>query len=495
LTRARYVIILLALAAANARAQEAEKVCSDGRTIKIASQWGQLAVTLSESELAAQPLRYSISRTQDVLGAWVEVWDRPKRLSREAVAITREGEASCTHCQDAEQTAEELYISIFDPGVLSFFTDGDAPPTSGDYVSEVLVGKKPEEESDESDEPAYLMGWPSLTGDPIRIVEGSPSTSVVLSGEDLAPSSRVYLKISEDASPSSNASRDYLYSRTVDLRHVQVTISSYLLRKPGVLTAYAKDSWQGREAEGSRNGQKIIVASKDSPVIDSVDPPVLRCRGLAATVVLRGSGFTEHSEVKFGDNISLGPDVTFVSPTELRVGIPADELEVDAFRYFRATPLTLSVTNDPLHFSAPVTVRVLPSAKFKLQPLAAVLRAISPYPVPMMDFHSPPVSYSRNQWRQLSPQRRRCIWKRRPYPSEDAIRLLPSPQSVVAARIVAQTPPKLSPRSPNVSRLLRGRGICRIVGMMLKSCPVRSTMCPDLSPAPSKTPAAPILPR
>ncbi len=389
LTEASYVIILVALVAATSQAQEAERVCSDGRTIKIASQWDQLAVTLPESELAAQPLRYSISRTQGVLGAWVEVWDRPKRLSREAVAITREGEASCTHCQDAEQTPEELYISIFDPEVLSFFTDGDAPPTSGDYVSEVLVGKKPEEESDESDEPAYLLGWPELTGAPIRVVEGTGDTSVVLSGEDLARSSRVYLVIGEDASQKDKASKDYLYSKTLDLRHVQVTIPSYLLRKPGVLTAYAKDSWQGKEAERPRTGQKIIVASKNSPVINSVEPAVLRCRGLPATVVLRGSGFTEHSEVKFGDNISLGPDVTFVSPTELRVGIPADELEVDAFRYSRATPVTLFVTNDPLHISAPVTVRVLPSAKFKRQPLAAVLRAISPYPVPMMDFHSP----------------------------------------------------------------------------------------------------------
>jgi len=307
----------------------------------------------------------------------------------EAVAIKREGEASCTHCQDAEQTPEELYISIFDPGVLSFFAEGDAPPTSGDYVSEVLVGKKPVEASDESDEPAYLMGWPSLEGDPIRIVEGTMSPSVVLSGQDLAPSSRVYLVVGEGASQKDKASRDYLYSRTLDLRQVQVTIPSYHLRKPGVLTVYAKDSWQGRETQGSETGQEIIVVSKDSPVINSVEPPVLRCRGLEATVVLRGSGFAEHSEVKFGDNISLGPDVTFVSPTELHVRIPADELAVDAFRYSRATPLTLSVTNDPLHVSAPVTVRVLPSAKFRLQPLPAMIRAISPYPVPMMDFESP----------------------------------------------------------------------------------------------------------
>ena len=49
----------------------------------------------------------------------------------------------------------------------------------------------------------------------------------------------------------------------------------------------------------------------------------------------------------------------------------------------------LSVTNDPFHFSAPVAVGVLASAKFKRQPLTAVINDITPYPVPMMDYHSP----------------------------------------------------------------------------------------------------------
>jgi hypothetical protein len=36
-----------------------------------------------------------------------------------------------------------------------------------------------------------------------------------------------------------------------------------------------------------------------------------------------------------------------------------------------------------------VAVAVLPSAKFKRQPLTAVINNITPYPVPMMDYHSP----------------------------------------------------------------------------------------------------------
>jgi hypothetical protein len=387
--RARYAIILVALAAATGRAQEATQVCSDGRSIKIASQWDQLTTTLPESGAAAQPLRYFISNTQGVKGAWMEVWDRPKRLSRTAVPVEREGETSCTGCEDAEQTPEELYISIFDPEVVLICIDYCAgPPASGEYVSQVLAGKQPFEDSDESVEPAYLLEDPELNGPPIRVVEGTESTTVVLSGEDLISSSRVYFMIGEDASPESKASRNYLYSRTIDLRHVEVTMPSDLADKTGLFTAYAKDSWEGRPVVGARTGQKIIVVGKDSPVVDSVEPHALSCCSSDTSLVVRGSGFTQHSEVKFGDDISLREEVTFVSPGELHVLIPGDRMTDSSGLYARATPVMLSVSNDPFHFSAPVAVSVLPSAKFKRQPLTAVINAIAPYPVPMMDYHS-----------------------------------------------------------------------------------------------------------
>ena len=391
LPRASYVIIFVALAIATLRAQEATEVCSDGRTIKIASQWDQLTTNMPESDAAAQPLRYFISSTQGVKGAWMEGWDRPKQLSRQAVSVQREGEASCAGCQDAEQTPQELYISIFDPEVVSICIDYCDPGAlaNGEYVSQLLAGKQPVEDSDESVEPAYLLNWPELTGSPVRIVEGTESTSVVLSGEDLISSSRVYLVIAEDASPKSKASRNYLYSRTIDLRHVEVIMPSDLSDKPGVFTAYAKDSWEGNQADASGTGQKIIVVSKDSPVIDSVEPQALSCCGSDASVVLRGSGFSQHSEVKFADDTYREHEVKLVSSNELHVVIPAEELEDPSGQYARATPVMLSVSNDPLHFSAPVAVRVAPSAKFKRQPLTAVINAITPYPVPMMDYHSP----------------------------------------------------------------------------------------------------------
>jgi hypothetical protein len=382
---------LLAFPGTNARAQEAAKVCPDGRTIKVASEWDHLTTTMAEGEAAAHPLRYSISNTQGAQGAWIEVWDRPKRLSRARVSIRHEGEAACAGCEDAGQTPDNLYISIFDPEVLSFCIDecGNAPRPSGTYVSEILAGKQPVEDSDESVEPAYLLDYPDLTGPPIRIEERSGGAKIVLSGENLIASSRVYLLTREDTSATGKVSKDYLYSRTVDLRHVQVTLPAEFLEKPGVLTAYARDSWQGMVAEGPGTGQKIIVAGKESPVIDSVEPKILRCCESDARVVLRGSGFSKNSEAKIGDGTGPAAEVTFVSSSELRVGIPAEDLEDSAAEYTRATPLALSVANDALHFSNFVTLGVTPSAKFPRESLAAVIRAIAPYPVPMMDFHSP----------------------------------------------------------------------------------------------------------
>jgi hypothetical protein len=390
--RASYLIISAMLVLPTARAQEATKVCSDGPTIKIASRWDQLGLTMAASDVAAQPLRYSVSSLQGVQGAWIEVWDRPKRLSRQAVPVRLEGEAACANCLDAGETPRDLRLSIFDPDEPSICIDYCAPGTlmSGWYVSEVTVGKQPVEDSDESVEPAYLMNDPELTGNPIRMVEGSGSTDVVLSGEDLIQSSRVYVVSGENASPEDKASRTYLYSRTLDLRHVEVTIPSDLIEKPGTLTAYAKDSWPGRPGDKIYGaGQKIIVASKDSPVINSVEPGVLRSRGRDTTVTLRGGGFTKDSEVKFADQLGAGAEVTFVSSTELKVRIPATELEDSSERHARATPVLLSVLNDALNFSAPVRIRVVPSAEFKEEPLTASIRAIAPYPIPLMDFHGP----------------------------------------------------------------------------------------------------------
>lgn len=392
LSRASYAIIFATIMAGATHAQEATKVCSDGPTIKIASQWDRLGLIMAASDVAAQPLRYSISNPQGVKAAWVEVWDRPKRLSRRSVPVVSEGEAVCAGCMDAGETPRELKISIFDAKEPSICIDYCSPgtPMSGWYVSETMAGKQPDEDYDESQEPSYLMDSPSLTGKPIRVLEGTNSTNLVLPGKDLINSSRVYLVAGERKTPGS-ASPTYLYSRTIDLRHVEVTLPSDMLDQPGVLLVDVKDSWE-KTTEPSQHPQKIIVASKDSPVIQSIEPETLRCcvsRVSEATVVLRGSGFRKDSEVRLGDDEVTHGGTTFVSPNELLVTFPAYELQDNSELHSRATPLTFTVINGPLQVSAPAKLHVLPSAKFRLQPLTAQIRSIAPYPVPMMDFQSP----------------------------------------------------------------------------------------------------------
>src|SRR5215469_5579101 len=96
--KASNLIILAMLVVPTAPAQEATNACPDGRTIKIASRWDELGLSMAAPDVAAQPLRYWISSLQDVRGAWIEIWDRPKRLSRQAVSVKLEGEASCANC-------------------------------------------------------------------------------------------------------------------------------------------------------------------------------------------------------------------------------------------------------------------------------------------------------------------------------------------------------------------------------------------------------------
>jgi hypothetical protein len=56
-----------------------------------------------------------------------------------------------------------------------------------------------------------------------------------------------------------------------------------------------------------------------SPVIHSVKPRVLRSRGRDATVTLRGGGFIEDSEVKFGDQLGASAATNeAVSEVEIR---------------------------------------------------------------------------------------------------------------------------------------------------------------------------------
>jgi hypothetical protein len=152
-------VIFVALVAAAAPVQEATQVCADGRTIKTASQWGRLGLTMPASDVAAQPLRYSISKSQGGQGAWIEVCGTVRNGSHakgfqssskaKLVAPAVKTLANSQRTPHFNLRCREFLICIY-------FCPNQTPVSA--YVSEVMAGKQPAEESDESAEPAYLMG-------------------------------------------------------------------------------------------------------------------------------------------------------------------------------------------------------------------------------------------------------------------------------------------------------------------------------------------------
>jgi hypothetical protein len=394
------VWLFLTLAIQLGWAQEATNQCPGGRVLKIRSEADQLKQK-PQPEDEPQQLHYSISNTRGVRAAWVEVWDRPHQLSRHQVQVKNEGEIPCFGCNHTEETPAELHLSIYDPAVPIVCYEGCKGSSRGGYVSEVAAGRKPEENPGSAGAiPDYLLEEPQLAGLPLRFEEGSGPADVIFFGANLIPTTRVYLTDGEDAWQKGNDALSYLPSKTLDLRHIRVAIPREFLTKPGILEASAEDKASPYPNKRSHPPEvKIVVVGRNSPVLEAIEPPALRgdaadqSEDKKATVVLRGSGFTKDSDVAFGNDptsmSSLMADVTFVSSTELHAQIPDHELKDFSSLDARGIPLRLSVFNDNLHFSAPRELHILSTAKLKPEPLPAFIRSISPYPVPMMDSHSP----------------------------------------------------------------------------------------------------------
>lgn len=383
-----------------AQAQQATQQCSDGRTLQIISESDKLR-TQSLPPDYMQHLRYMISRTKGVKAAWIEVWDRPKRLSRMIAPVKTEGEAPCEGCNTAEETPAELNLAIFDAAVpLDCYENCTGLPHGG-YVSEVFAGKKPVESSGNDVFPDYLLEEPHLAGGPLRFVEGSGAADVIFYGRDIIPTTRVYLTDGEDTWQKGDDSLSYLSSTTLDLRLIRATIPKEFFAKPGVLEASALDAWEKDKPGLFPNKKshaaevKIIVVGRNSPTLDAIEPDSLPADAIDLTedkkisIVLHGSGFTKDSDVALGSEptsmSSFTADVTYVSPLELHAQIPAS-----ALKNAKYVPLRISVVNDHLHFSAPQLLRVLPGPKFNPAPVPALIRSMTPYPVPMMDYQSPP---------------------------------------------------------------------------------------------------------
>jgi len=180
----------------------------------------------------------------------------------------------------------------------------------------------------------------------------------------------------------------------VDLRHVKVSIPSAYLLKPTALGLIGEDAsfeMTGDALSKLLPEQWVYVAKKDSAVIRSVEPSSLRGDAAAKNevqITLRGSGFTEDSRATFGLDMGLGGDVDFISSQELRARIPSSLFTYGPFA--SNEPIRVWVTDDDdLKISQPWDIEILPTPSLKVAPKAAAINSVAPFPVPLMDAHSP----------------------------------------------------------------------------------------------------------
>jgi hypothetical protein len=336
-------------------------------------------------------LIYHVPNVDGISAAWLEVWDRPKRLFRTAVPVRTDGQIIWDPDDPYPTTPEMLSLAIFDAELPEFCIDNPCSgPSFGTNVSPVVVGNTTSESS----------GNAKLEGPPIRLEEGGDVTDVIATGRDLPPDMKVILVEKNDTTEDYRwIFRDYLNTEAIDLRHIKVTVPSAYLLKPGVYGLVGQDASFEMDASALSKltpEQELYVASKNSPVISSVEPSSVRADAAKrddVEVTLRGRGFTKESLAVFGTASTVemglgGGDADFVSSQELKAKIPYYLLTVGPFASNEL--IRVWVTDDnTLKVSEPVEIQVSPASSQKVAPKAAAINAVTPFPVPLMDAHSP----------------------------------------------------------------------------------------------------------
>ena len=334
---------------------------------------------------------YHVPDIHGISAAWLEVWDRPKRLFRTVVPVKTDGQIIWNPDYPYPTTPERLSLAIYDAELPEFCIDNPCfGPSFGANVSPVVVGNTTSESSGDAE----------LEGPPIRLVEGGDVTDVIATARDLPPSMKVILVEKDDTTEDYRwIFHDYLNTEAIDLRHIKVTVPSAYLLKPGVYGLVGQDASFEMDATALSKltpQQELYVASKDSPVISSVEPSSVRADAGQkddVEVTLRGRGFTKESAAVFGTASTVqmglgGGDADFVSPQELQAKIPSYLLTVGIFA--NSEPIRVWVTDDnDLKISEPVEIQILPTPSLKVAPKAAAINSVTPFLIPLMDAQSP----------------------------------------------------------------------------------------------------------
>ncbi len=331
---------------------------------------------------------YHVPDVDGISAAWLEVWDRPKRLFRTAVPVKTDGQIIWDPNDPYPTTPEMLSLAIYDPELPEFCIDNPCSgPSFGSTVSPVVVGNTTEQSS----------GKAELEGPPLRLQEGGDVTDVIATGGDLPPDMKVILIEKDETTEDYRwIFHDYLNTEAIDLRHMKVTVPSAYLLKPGLYGLVGQDASFEMDAIALSKltpQQELYIASKDSPVISSVEPSPVRVDAgdKDVEVTVRGRGFTKESGAVFTtstEDLGVG-DADFVSSQQLEAKIPSSLLTV-AGLFAINEPIRVWVRDeDTFKISEPLEVPVLPAPSQKVAPKAAAINSVTPFPIPLMDSHSP----------------------------------------------------------------------------------------------------------
>jgi hypothetical protein len=196
-----------------------------------------------------------------------------------------------------------------------------------------------------------------------------------------------------------------MHARVLDLAHARITLGSDCLKQPGLLLITTSNY--------TDDGATVHVASRASPKLDSVSPSSVPddLREDQLRLLLRGRGFTKDSIVQAGydpdgddfQTSQLLLTTEYISSTELHVHVEPVHSKDATVAQPRGERLRLWVKGSAEKFelSRPFDVTLRPTghpfspdrlsdADFRRwKPKAAMIISVSPFPIRLMDEHSP----------------------------------------------------------------------------------------------------------
>ncbi len=256
-------------------------------------------------------LDYRIEPTTDgVSAAWIEVWDRPKLLSRVSVPVNSHGQVRWR--EGVEHTPERLYVALKDPDAPSNCVD-NCNYSAAEWAAlrrdatraDLMVGIGPKGEWE----------MPVLDSAVFRVPVGNGDHSFVLHGRYFTTSSRIRLN-EEEPGTGIWQRGDYCQTEFIHPWELRVTVpgGNFTL---GHRIAFALEETVGEASAGTvylsqenaGHNATINVACLDSPVLDSVEPATLPADASipmpwvgekGVPVTLHGRGFSPSSTVIIG---------------------------------------------------------------------------------------------------------------------------------------------------------------------------------------------------